>query len=121
MFFSLKSIKYEYQHCTYSSNGSISIDISIFRGARFKIAPGAVRKWSPISKKIGFSIFLAKGKNLTPRQVEIPTALMSMNQTLLRLSDHTNAAHPYFGFCLQVFRHAGPPQRANFPWEKCEK
>ena len=27
---------------------------------------------SDFQKKIGFSIFLAKGKNVTPRQVEIP-------------------------------------------------
>ena len=39
---SLKSIKYEYQHCISSTNGSISIDISIFWGARFKKAPGTV-------------------------------------------------------------------------------
>ena len=69
---SLKSIKYEYQHCISSTNGTISIDISIFFGVRFKKAPGAVGKWGPIFKKYGFAIFLAKEKNLTPRQVEIP-------------------------------------------------
>ena len=69
---SLKSIKYEYQHYISSTNGSISIDISIFLGVRFKNALEAVGKWGPISKKIGFPIFLAKRKNLTPRHVEIP-------------------------------------------------
>ena len=72
MSFSLKSIKFEYQHYISSTNGSISIDISIFWGVQFKKAPGAVAKWDPISKKNGFPMFLAKGKNLTPRQVEIP-------------------------------------------------
>ena len=33
---------------------------------------GTVGKWGPISKKLGFLIFLAKGKNQTPRHVEIP-------------------------------------------------
>ena len=37
------SIKYEYQHYIPSTNGSISIDISIFGGKRFKKAPGASR------------------------------------------------------------------------------
>ena len=68
----LKSIKYEYQHYISSTNGSISLDISIILGARLKKAPGAVRKWGPISKNFGFPIILAKDKNLTPRQVEIP-------------------------------------------------
>ena len=67
----LKSIKYEYQHYIFSSNGSISLDISIILGAQFEKAPGAVCKWGPISKNFGFSIILAKDKNLTPRQVEI--------------------------------------------------
>ena len=31
----------------------------------------------------------------------------------LRLSDHTNAEH-FFGFCLQVFCQAGPPQRVDY-------
>ena len=66
---SLKSIKYEYQHYISSTNGSISIDVSIFMGMQFKKAPGAVGKWGPISEI--FLMFLAKGKNLTPRQVEI--------------------------------------------------
>ena len=52
---SLKSIKYEYQHYISTTNGSISINISIFLGARFKKAPGAVGKWGPISKT--FQIF----------------------------------------------------------------
>ena len=69
---SLKSNKYEYQHCISSTNGSISVDIGIFWGARFKKAPEAVGKWNPLRKKNGFPIFLAKGKNLTLRQVEIP-------------------------------------------------
>ena len=73
MSFSLKSIKYEYQHCISSTNDSISINISIFWGGRFKIVPRAVCKWGLISKNYGFTIFLAKGKNLRPRQVEIPT------------------------------------------------
>ena len=45
---SLKIIKYEYQHCISRTYGSISIDISIIRGARFKKAPGAVCKWGLI-------------------------------------------------------------------------
>ena len=70
---SLKSTKYDYQHCISSTNGSISIDISIFWGARFKKTRRALGKWGPISKKKnGFPIFLVKGKNLTPREVEIP-------------------------------------------------
>ena len=69
---SLKSIKYEYQHYISSTNGCISIDISIILGARFKKAPGAVCKWGPISKTFWISHFLAKDKNLTPRPVEIP-------------------------------------------------
>ena len=48
---SLKRIKCEYQHCISSTNGSISIDISIFWGARFKKASEAVCKWGPIKKK----------------------------------------------------------------------
>ena len=67
-----KKIKYEYQHCTASPNDSISIDITIFWGARFTNAPGTVCKWGPISNSFGFPSFLAKVKNLTPRQVEIP-------------------------------------------------
>ena len=66
MFFSLKSIKYEYQHYIFSTNGSISIDITIFWGARFKKAPEAVCKWGTISKKKRISYFFAKDKNLTP-------------------------------------------------------
>ena len=50
MSFSLTSIKYKYQHCTPSTNGSISIDISIFLVAQFKKAPRAAGKWGPISK-----------------------------------------------------------------------
>ena len=69
---SLKNVKYEYQHYISSPNGSISIDISIFLGERLKKAPGAVCNWGPISKNFGFPIFLAKDKNVTPRQVEIP-------------------------------------------------
>ena len=30
----------------------------------------------------------------------------------LRLSNHTNAEY-FLWFCLQVFRHAGPPQRVD--------
>ena len=69
---SLKSIKYEQQHCISSTNSSISIDNSIILGAQFKKAPAAVSKWGSISKKFWISHFLAKDKNLTPRQVEIP-------------------------------------------------
>ena len=71
LYFSLKSVKYEYQHCISRTNGSISITVNVFWEARFKKAPRAV--WGLISKKkIGFIIFLAKGENQTPRQVEIP-------------------------------------------------
>ena len=43
-----------------------------FEEARFKKALGAVSKRGPISKKkIGCPTFLARGKNLTPMQVEI--------------------------------------------------
>ena len=42
-----------------------------FEGARYKKALRAVSKRGPISKKIGFLIFLAQGKNLTPMQVEM--------------------------------------------------
>ena len=54
---SLKRIKHEYHHCISSTNGSISIDISIFWGVRFKKAPGAVCKWGPISKNFWISHF----------------------------------------------------------------
>ena len=54
---SLKSIKYEYQHYISSTNGFISINMSIFFAARFKKPPGAVCNWGPISKKKGFPIF----------------------------------------------------------------
>ena len=47
------------------------MSILSLEGARFKKAPGAVSKRGPSSKKIGFPIFLAQGKNLTPMQVEI--------------------------------------------------
>ena len=52
MSFSLKSIKYEYQHCTSSINESISIDINIFGVCKSKKLGGAVGKWGTISKKI---------------------------------------------------------------------
>ena len=47
--------------------------MSILRleGVRFKKALGAVFRRGSVSKKIGFPIFLAQGKNLTPMQVEI--------------------------------------------------
>ena len=64
--------EYKYQHCISSTDGSISIHTSIFLGAQFQKAPGAVGKWGPFSKRNWISYFLAKGKNLTPRQVEIP-------------------------------------------------
>ena len=57
MSLSLKNIKYEYQNCMSSTNGSVSIDISIFWGARFKKAPEAVGYWGPISKKFCMSQF----------------------------------------------------------------
>ena len=63
MYSSLESIKNEYQHCISTTNGSIFIDISIFWGARFKKASVAVGKWDQ---------FQFLGKNLTPKQVEIP-------------------------------------------------
>ena len=73
MSFSQKSIKYEYQLCLSSTNGSISIDISIIWEAQFKKKPQGQRvNGVRFQKNFGFSIFSAKGKNLTPRQVEIP-------------------------------------------------
>ena len=45
---SLKDIKYEYQQCKSSAYGSISIDISMFWGTRFKKVPVVVGKWDPI-------------------------------------------------------------------------
>ena len=60
------------QHYMSSANDSISINIRVFWGARFKKSPGAVGKWVRFQKKSGFPIYLAKGKNLTPRHVEIP-------------------------------------------------
>ena len=68
----LKSIKYEQQHCISSINSSVSINISIFWGAQFKKAPGAICKWFRFQKNFGFPIFLAKDKNLTLKQIEIP-------------------------------------------------
>ena len=68
----LKSIEYEYQHCISSTNASISIDFSIFWGRDSKKRRGQQVNGVRFQKKIGFPIFLAKGKNLTPRQVEIP-------------------------------------------------
>ena len=63
---SLKSSKYEYQHCIYTTNGSISIDISIFLGAPFKKALGAVGKWGPTSKKFWiFHVFGQRQKSNT--------------------------------------------------------
>ena len=62
----------KYQHCISSTNSSISIDINIFGGGAIQKKPGGqyvngVR----FQKKFGFPIYLAKDKNLTPRQVEI--------------------------------------------------
>ena len=56
--FLFKSI--EYQHCIFSTNGSISVDINIFWGVQFKEAPRAVGKWGPISEEfwISYSHFL---------------------------------------------------------------
>ena len=42
-----------------------------FERARFKKAPGQYLNRVRFQKKIGFPIFLAQGKNLTPMQVEI--------------------------------------------------
>ena len=60
MSFSLKSIKYEYQQCISSTNGFISINISIFWGAQFIKALGAVGKWGMISKKVWISHFFGQ-------------------------------------------------------------
>ena len=66
------------------------MDISIFWGERFKKAPGAVDKWDPIFQKhIEFPIFLAKGKNLTPRQVEIPKMTLKGSALLHSVNRHT--------------------------------
>ena len=72
MFSSLQSIKYEYQHYISSANGFISVDISIFWGARFKKAAGAVAKWGPISKKFWISHFFGQRKKCNTQEVEIP-------------------------------------------------
>ena len=53
---SLKSIKYEYQHCISNTNGSIFIEISIFWGAPFIKALRAVRKWVRFQKNFGSPI-----------------------------------------------------------------
>ena len=37
----------------------------------------------------------------------------------LHLSNQTNAEH-FFGFCLQHFRQAGPPQRVDCAWPQSE-
>ena len=42
-----------------------------FEGTLFKKGLVAVFKQRPISKKIGFFMFLVQGKNLTPTQVKI--------------------------------------------------
>ena len=67
-----KSIKYEDQHCISSTNGSISIDISIFWEVRSRKVPGAVGKWGLTAKKYWISNFFGQRQNLTPRQIEIP-------------------------------------------------
>ena len=72
MFSSLQSIKYEHQHYISSSDDSISIDISIFWGARFKKAPGTVGKRGPISKKFWISHFFGQRKKSNTQEVEIP-------------------------------------------------
>ena len=69
--FSPKNKTNEYQHCISSTSNTNFISILRFEGVRFKKAPRAVSKRGPISKKLGFLIFLAQGKNLTPMQVEI--------------------------------------------------
>ena len=67
---SLKSIKYEYEHCLSSTNGSISIDIDIFLGVRLKKAPEAVCKWGPISKKLDLPFFWPKTKIYHPGKLK---------------------------------------------------
>ena len=93
---SLKSIKYEYEHCISSINGSISIDIYAFGGRKSKKPQGGqyvneVR----FHKKIGFPIFLAKDKNLTPRQVEILKWPKKGLPYCVLISKH-----PAYEFCL---------------------
>ena len=63
--FSLKSIKYEYQHCISNTNSSISIDISIFWGARLKKAPGEVCTWVRFQKILDFPFFDQRQKSNT--------------------------------------------------------
>ena len=40
---------------------------------------------------------------------EIAIYIRSNEPGILKQSNHTNSEHLFFGFCLQVFHHAGPP------------
>ena len=69
--YSLTNNKNEYQHRISSTSNTNVTSILKFEGAQFKKVSGAVSKQGRISKKIGFPIFLAQGKNPTSMQVEI--------------------------------------------------
>ena len=69
--FSPKNKTNEYQHCISSTSNTNFISILRFEGARFKKGRGQYLNEVQFQKKIGFLIFLAQGKNLTPMQVEI--------------------------------------------------
>ena len=87
VFLSKKSIKCKYQHCISTSNGSISIDISIVLRARFKKALGAVGRWGLISKKIEFPFFWPKAKIYHPGKLKFQNDLKRV---------YPNAYYKYF-------------------------
>ena len=68
---SLKSIRYEYQHSISYTNGSISINISIFWGRNSKKPWGLYVNGVRFQKKIGFPIFLAKAKIQHPGKLKL--------------------------------------------------
>ena len=69
---SQKSIKYEC-NITYLALIVLFLSILVYFGGRGLKKPwGRYVNGVRFQKKIGFPIFLAKDKNLTPRQVEIP-------------------------------------------------
>ena len=45
--------------------------------------------------------------------LRFPTKYLVCSYEPDTLSHHINAEH-FFGFCLQVFRQSGPPQRADY-------
>ena len=68
---SLKSIKYECQHCISSTNGSISINSSIFWGGTIQKKPwGQYVNLVRFQKKLDFPFFWPKAKILQPGKLK---------------------------------------------------